>query len=125
MDTFNVGVSIINPSTMKTNIAATFFDTFRATYEAIKQVAHYREWLQSYSEEWLDRYTKSGEKELMGVTEDPILVVDDLTHAVCSKYPRLRYFSGFAARTLFYLLWIMPERWSYRVKKSLIKIKPY
>ena len=125
MDQFNVSVSVVTPSAMKTSMVTTFYDTVRATYNAIKQLSNYREWLQSYSEDWLDRYTKGGEEDIMGVSEDPKLVVDDLTHAVCNKNPRFRYLSGSAAKTLFYLLWIIPERWSYYFKKSLIKIKPY
>ena len=125
MSQFNIGVSIVNPSSMRTNMTATYLESFRTTYNAIKILPKYSEWLRSYSEEWLNRFIEGGEKELKEVCEDPVLVVNDLTHAVCSRFPRMRYLSGVYSKYFFYYLWVLPQNWVFRFKQSMVKLKPY
>ena len=36
----------------------------------------------------------------------------------------MRYLSGRMAKTFFYALWVMPEHWSYAVKKLMAYPKP-
>jgi hypothetical protein len=38
--------------------------------------------------------------------------------------PQRRYLSGTLAKTLFYGLWTMPEAWSHRFKRTLIRPLP-
>ena len=36
----------------------------------------------------------------------------------------MRYLSGKMAKTFFYALWIMPERWSCAIKKVMVYPRP-
>ena len=50
--------------------------------------------------------------------------VEDIYRALAAKRPRMRYLSGRLTKTLFRALWVMPERWSYAIKKVLVYPKP-
>ena len=77
-----------------------------------------------WTREWLDKSVEERSKGLVRIAQDPMCAVEDIYHALAAKRPRMRYLSGRLAKTLFRALWVMPERWSYAIKKVLVYPKP-
>jgi len=121
---WNVHVSVINPSTMRTPLALTFFETQRATWDAMSKADPTGQWQKEWSKEWLEEHIKTNARGINSIAENPSVTVKDICHAVTGKYPKFRYLSGTAAKTLFYLLWILPEHLSFSIKKSIINPQP-
>jgi NAD(P)-dependent dehydrogenase (short-subunit alcohol dehydrogenase family) len=121
---FDVGVSVVNPATLRTPLANRFFPSGRDTGEAMERIDPEGEWKKVWTRKWLDEYVEQQSKGLARIAQDPICAIDDIFHALAAKRPRLRYLSGRFAKTLFYLLWVMPEHWSYLFKKVLIYPRP-
>ena len=63
-------------------------------------------------------------QQLDRIAEDPQGAVDDILHALEAVRPKLRYLSGRLAKTLFYLLWLVPEHWAFRFKRLTIQPPP-
>jgi NAD(P)-dependent dehydrogenase (short-subunit alcohol dehydrogenase family) len=124
MSFWNVFVSVINPSTMRTPLALTFFESQRATYDSMEKQDPNGNWKQEWTRQWLDEHIKINSRGINSIAENPIVTVKDIYHAVTSKYPKFRYLSGTAAKTLFYLLWVLPEHYSFSFKKSIINPPP-
>lgn len=124
MSFWNVHVSVINPSTMRTPLALSFFETQRATWNAMLKVDPNGNWQKEWTKEWLELHIKTNSLNINSIAENPAVTVKDIVHAVIGKYPEFRYLSGTAAKTLFYLLWILPERMSYVIKKGIINPPP-
>ena len=121
----NISVSLINPGTMKTAIATTYFDIFAATHErAIKEDTS-GELVKLYSREWCKEYVKEGHAIVSKAMDNPKLASNDIVHAVIAWVPQWRYLSGPAAKGIYYLLWSLPESWSFFLKKCLPGKKPY
>jgi len=121
---WNVGVSVINPSTLRTPLVERFFESVREPWEEMGRLDPDGEWKKLWTREWLDEYVEKRSAGLASIAQDPICAIDDIFHALAAKRPRLRYLSGKLAKTLFYALWIMPESWSSAFKKLLINPKP-
>ncbi len=121
---WGVEVAVVNPATMKTPLAMTFFDGHRRAWDAMEQQDPDGAWKQHYPAEWLDEYVASNTKNLEVIAEDPSTAVSDITHALTARRPKLRYLSGRLARTLFYGLWVGPESWSHAFKKATIQPPP-
>lgn len=122
---WDVAVSVINPSTMRTPLAMTFFEAHRKAWEAQDAEESDGEWKQAYPRVWLDAYIAENTRQLAKMAQDPGHAIRDIVHALCAKRPRHRYLSGTLARTLFYALWIGPEAWAHRIKRSLIQPPPH
>lgn len=120
----DVAVSVVNPSTMRTPMAGAFFPAHRTTWQSMAAQAPDGPWRQLWPEEWLDHYVELNTQQLERIAEDPAQVVNDIVHALGAVRPRLRYLSGRLAKTLFYLLWLMPESWSFRFKRLTIQPPP-
>jgi hypothetical protein len=82
------------------------------------------EWKKVWTREWLEKHVEQQSKGLARIAQDPSCAINDIFHALAAERPKARYLSGRLAKTLFYALWIMPERWSHAVKKLLINPKP-
>ena len=121
---WDVAVSVVNPSTMRTPLAMGFFEGYRQVWNSAESQTQNAEWKKAYPEEWLDEYVTENQKRLEQIAQDPKHAINDIMHALTAKHPELRYLSGTAAKTIFYALWKMPERWSFAVKKSLINPLP-
>lgn len=121
---WDVGVSVINPSTLRTPLVERFFESVRDPWEEMGRLDPDGEWTKVWTREWLDEYVEKRSAGLKSIAQDPICAIDDIFHALAAKRPRLRYLSGKLAKTLFYALWIMPESWSSAFKKLLINPKP-
>jgi NAD(P)-dependent dehydrogenase (short-subunit alcohol dehydrogenase family) len=121
---WKVGVSVINPSTLRTPLVDRFFGSVRDTWEAMDRIDPEGEWKQVWTREWLDEYVEERQKGLLRIAQDPSCAIEDIFHALAAKRPKMRYLSGKFAKTLFYALWVMPEHWSYSFKKVLILPKP-
>lgn len=123
---WDIHVSVINPSTMKTPLALSFFETQRKSYDEAmsKDPDANARWKKEWSREWLDEHIKVNSAGLEQIAQEPSVVIKDLMHAVCATTPQFRYLSGTFAKTLFYALWVMPETWSFAFKKSIVNPKP-
>ena len=81
--------------------------------------------LQSHPAYPLVQQTISGQETLRWIEiPDPIHAIRSVTHGVTAKYPRFRYLSGTLAKTLFRVLWKMPEEWSFVIKKGTVTPLP-
>lgn len=121
---WNIHVSVINPSTMRTPLALTFFEGQRQTWNLMFKQDPKGQWTKEWSEEWLENHIKTNTPGINSIAENPQVCVKDIVHAVLSKYPKFRYLSGTAAKTIFYLLWILPEHISFSIKKGIINPPP-
>lgn len=121
---WQVAVSVINPSTMKTPMAMSFFESHRKAWDATAAGAPDGDGQTAWPREWLERYIAVNTPQLEKIAQDPRHATADILHALTARRPRLRYLSGTAAKTLFYLLWVGPESWSLRFKKLMIQPPP-
>ena len=119
-----VGVSVINPATMRTPMADSFFPAHRKTWSAMAADEPEGDWQALWPEAWLNQYMEKNAKQLRGIAEDPAAAVNDIVHAATAVHPKLRYLSGRLAKTLFYALWLMPESWSLRFKRLTVQPQP-
>lgn len=116
---FGVNVSIINPSTMKTPLALGFFDTMKTTWKEMELEDPTGSWKNVWTKEWLDQFVEVNNKNLAGIAQDPMVVAEDIAHAITALRPKQRYLSGNLAKSLFYALWVMPETWSFALKRQI------
>ncbi len=121
---WNVGVSVINPSTLKTPLVHRFWGSMRDTWEAMERLDPDGEWKKVWTREWLERYVEQQSAGLTRIAQDPRCAVEDIHHALAAKRPKARYLSGRLAKTLFYALWLMPERWSHAIKRIMVYPRP-
>jgi len=117
-------VSVVNPSTMRTPLAMTFFDAHRTAWNEMERLDPDGEWKTHYPAEWLDEYVDTNRGNLERIAQDPRHAIHDIVHAVTAARPRHRYLSGTLAKTLFYALWVGPEGWSTRFKRATIRPVP-
>lgn len=115
---WNVHVSVVNPATMKTPLAMSFFEAHRHTWKTFQQENPEGDWQTDYSEAWLNQFVDSNTPQLERIAQDPDITINDLEHSMTAKHPKHRYLSGRLAKTFFRALWWMPERWA-----TVIKIK--
>ncbi len=121
---FGVGVSVVNPATMRTPLAMTFFEGHRTSWDQMNEQDPEGSWRERYTQEWLDEYVTSNTQGLERIAQDPRHAIDDITHALTAKRPRSRYLSGHLARTLFYGLWVAPESWAHAFKVGMVQPRP-
>ncbi|MBL8923266.1 MAG: SDR family NAD(P)-dependent oxidoreductase [Myxococcaceae bacterium] len=121
---WGVEVSVVNPSTMRTPLALTFFEGHRKAWGEMARLEPDGAWQRDWPREWLDEYVTWNTKSLERIAQAPTRAVLDIVHAVTARRPRLRYLSGTLARTLFYALWVGPESWAARVKTAMIHPAP-
>lgn len=123
---WNIAVSVINPSTMRTPLAMNYFNSFKATYDAAvaREGTTPSRWQREWPTETIDKLVSGGRKGLESIAQDPAIVVEDLLHAMQAATPKPRYLSGSMAKTLFWFLWVCPESWSFAFKKSIVSPPP-
>jgi len=121
---WDVHVSVINPSTLRTPMSATFFEAHRTAWSAMEQQEPEGIWKQYWPAVWLDRFIEKNSENLRRIAANPAVAVRDLEHALSAKRPRLRYLSGTLAKTLFYFLWLGPESLALRIKRLTIQPPP-
>lgn len=121
---WDVQVSVINPSTMRTPMSTTFFEAHRKAWLEMERIDPQGEWKSLWPEHWLQDYIALNTKQLDKISQDPEHAIRDISHALAACRPRLRYLSGTAAKTLFYALWIGPESWALRFKRVMIQPPP-
>ena len=119
-----VRVSVINPSTLRTPMAEHFFAGHRKAWQRMAIEDPAGEWQARWPSSWLERYIEINSRQLSRIAEDPRHAVADILHALSAVNPRLRYFSGRLAKTLFYWLWVAPESWTMRFKRLTIQPPP-
>ncbi len=121
---WQVSVSVINPSTMRTPLAMSFFESHRKAWQEMARIDPGGAWRSAWPEHWLERYITVNTPQLEKIAQDPALAVGDIVHALTATRPKLRYLSGTMAKTLFYALWVGPESWSLKFKKLMIQPPP-
>jgi len=121
---WNVHVAVVNPSTMKTPLAMGFFEAHKKTWELMDEHDPNGSWKTTWTRAWLDDYVSVNTKNLASMAQDPVHAIRDVVHGVVARNPRMRYLSGTLAKTLFFALWKMPERWSFVVKRGTITPRP-
>jgi NAD(P)-dependent dehydrogenase (short-subunit alcohol dehydrogenase family) len=121
---WNISVSVINPSTMRTPMAKGFFPDHRLTWDQMNEQNPDGEWKNGWSSQWLDAYISENQARIDTIAQDPKHAVNDIMHALTSSKPKFRYLSGILAKTVFFALWVMPERWSFVLKKATVKPPP-
>ena len=121
---WDVHVAVANPATMRTPLALGFFESHKKAWEMMEKQDPAGAWKEAWTREWLDEYVAVNGKNLAGIAQDPIHAIRSVTHGVTAKYPRFRYLSGTLAKTLFRVLWKMPEEWSFVIKKGTVTPLP-
>ncbi len=121
---WGIPVTVINPSTMRTPLAMTFFEGHRASWQAMHAEDPNGTWQQHYPREWLETFITENTQDLERIAQDPAYAIADIVHALTSSHPRPRYLSGTTAKTLFWALWVAPEFWSHHFKRALIRPRP-
>jgi NAD(P)-dependent dehydrogenase (short-subunit alcohol dehydrogenase family) len=121
---WNVNVSVINPSTMRTPLALGFFESHQKAWDMMDKQDPQGAWKEAWTKEWLDKYVAANVKNLERIAQDPIHAINDIMHALSARHPKLRYLSGTLAKSLFYALWKMPEHWSFLIKKGTVNPPP-
>jgi NAD(P)-dependent dehydrogenase (short-subunit alcohol dehydrogenase family) len=121
---WNVHVAVVNPSTMNTPLAMGFFEAHRKAWEMMDAHDPGGSWKKTFTRAWLDEYVSANTKNLASMAQDPVHAIRDVVHAVVARNPRMRYLSGTLAKTLFFALWKMPERWSFVMKRATIAPRP-
>ncbi len=121
---WDVAVSVVNPATMRTPLAMSFFEAHRQAWDEMERIEPDGAWKSAWPREWLESYVALNTANLERIAQDPAHAVADIVHALTAKRPRLRYLSGTLAKTLFYVLWSAPERWSMWFKRSLVRPPP-
>jgi NAD(P)-dependent dehydrogenase (short-subunit alcohol dehydrogenase family) len=124
MSYWDIGVSVINPSTLRTPLAMNFFEAGAATWDQMDKVDPNGDWKQYWTREWLEGYAENMRENLEMIAQDPNIASSDIHHALTAARPKARYLSGRLARTLFYALWIMPEHWAFVIKKGTVSPAP-
>jgi len=119
-----VHVAVVNPSTMRTPLALTFFEGHRKAYEASVAEGPQDGWQQAYTPAWLDAYVRKNTERLHQMAQDPKHAIGDITHAVSAKRPRHRYLSGTLSKTLFWALWVLPEGLTLPFKVGMVEPAP-
>ena len=121
---WDVSVSVINPSTLRTPLAMGFFERHRDAWDEMARLDPDGAWQARYSRAWLDAFIAQNGPGLERIAQDPRHAVDDIVHALTARRPEPRYLSGTLAKTLFRALWLLPERWSERLKRRFIEPLP-
>lgn len=121
---WGVGVSVVNPSTMRTPLAMGFFEGHRKAWSEMERADPDGPWRTAWPQDWLDRYVPFNTEQLHRIAQSPDHAIGDLVHALTAVRPHHRYLSGTLAKTLFYGLWSAPEGWAYRLKRTLIQPLP-
>ena len=121
---WGIEVSVINPSTMRTPLAMSFFEAHKQAWDQMDQRDPDGDWKEAYDRAWLDEYVAENTKRLDQIAQDPHYAINDIVDALTAKHPKMRYLSGTTAKTLFYALWKMPEEWSFVMKKGMIQPPP-
>jgi NAD(P)-dependent dehydrogenase (short-subunit alcohol dehydrogenase family) len=123
---WDIKVSVINPSTMKTPLALGFFETEKQTYERALTMDKNpsARWKKEWPKSWLDAHIETNSKGLEQIAQDPKIVIKDMVDSLTSAEPEFRYLSGTAAKTLFWFLWVAPEWLSFSIKKATIAPPP-
>jgi NAD(P)-dependent dehydrogenase (short-subunit alcohol dehydrogenase family) len=121
---WNVHVAVVNPSTMKTPLAMGFFEAHKQAWEMMDERDPAGAWKKTWTRAWLDEFISANSRNLASMAQDPVHAVRDVVHAVVARSPRMRYLSGTLAKTLFFALWKMPERWAFVAKRATIAPRP-
>jgi NAD(P)-dependent dehydrogenase (short-subunit alcohol dehydrogenase family) len=121
---WGVEVSVVNPATMRTPLALGFFEGHKKSWELMEAHEPDGVWKQAYPRDWLDVYVPENSKRLESMAQSPQNAIDDIFHALTAKTPKMRYLSGALAKTLFFALWKMPERWAFHFKKGIVNPQP-
>jgi len=121
---WQIPVSVVNPSTMRTPLAMNFFGAHQQAWNKMNEQDPEGSWKKAYSSEWLEKYISQNKPRIESIAQDPEHTIKDIAHALTSTRPRIRYLSGSLAKTLFFALWKMPERWSFVVKKATVNPPP-
>jgi NAD(P)-dependent dehydrogenase (short-subunit alcohol dehydrogenase family) len=121
---WSVHVAVVNPSTMKTPLAMGFFEAHKTAWELMDERDPAGPWKNTWTRAWLDEYVSTNSKNLASMAQDPVYAIRDVVHAVVARNPRMRYLSGTLAKTLFFALWKMPERWAFVMKRATIAPRP-
>jgi NAD(P)-dependent dehydrogenase (short-subunit alcohol dehydrogenase family) len=120
----SVHVSVVNPATMRTPLASTYFQAHREAWERAQAHDPEGSWRTVWPREWVNAYADFNEPRLARMAQDPVYTVRDILHALTAARPRLRYLSGTLAKTLFYALWVAPEGWSLMFKRGTLQPQP-
>jgi short-subunit dehydrogenase len=121
---WGVKVSVINPSTMKTELAMGMHEKIRHTWNEMNKIHPEGKWKSEWDEEWLEEHITTGTWQIAQIAQDPLIVAKDVVHAVSAHRPKTRYLSGLAAKTIFYWMWCLPESIVQPIKRKLINPKP-
>ncbi|MCP5071128.1 MAG: SDR family NAD(P)-dependent oxidoreductase, partial [bacterium] len=66
---WDVGVSVINPSTLRTPLVERFFASARDTWEAMERIDPDGEWKKVWTREWLEKYVEQQSEGLSRIAQ--------------------------------------------------------
>jgi len=121
---WDVAVSVVNPATMRTPMAGSFFESHRVAWNEMASREPEGQWRDAWPEQWLDKYIATNAPQIKRMAQDPAHAINDIVHALTARKPKMRYLSGTLAKTLFYALWVGPESWAHRFKVATIQPPP-
>ncbi len=104
---WGVNVVVIQPSTMKTPLVASYYDKYKQLFlEADPERKS-----QYGGEEWINPIIEDSNKILMDNAEDPNMTAGDLLKALQLEDPPPRILSGNLAKGFFYPVSFLPDKW--------------
>ncbi len=121
---WDLPVSVVNPATLRTPLAMSFFDAHRKAWDEMDRQDGEGSWKQIWTREWLEAFIQFNAARLDTIAQDPAHAINDMVHALSARRPHLRYLSGTLAKTVFRALWLAPEGWALAFKRSTIKPRP-
>lgn len=102
---WDIKVSIIEPGFMKTPIVEGHSDKLLQLWNGLDSTTR-RRYGEGFGEELVQAHTKGD--VLLKHAEDPILVVNDIVHAVQSTSPKIRYRPGWQSSRLLFPISMLP-----------------
>ena len=106
MRQWGVKVVIIQPGTMKTPIATTFYDRYRDLFLSAdpSRKAQYG------GDEWMHHQHEANVENLKAIAQDPAITANDLVQVLQVREPPVRIHSGNMAKFFFYPISFLPDK---------------
>merc|ERR1712226_1566486 len=101
---WGVKVIVIEPATMRTPLAMSFFDAWLKSYEVAPADRK-----APYGDAWARGIAKKGREGLEAIAADPNITVLAMAEALVAKHPKTRYLTGKMAKFFFKPISLLPH----------------
>lgn len=103
MRPWDVKVVVVEPATMRTPLALSFYKEWLRTFKAAPEDRR-----RDYGDKWAERTEKVGTKIIEQTAADPMDTVVDLMDALAAADPKVRYLSGQMAKDMWFPMSQLP-----------------